>query len=53
MKCYHLGFYINRYAGWYKIESFEYPIDVVRWLMNPANSGKIDGNIDFLSFRID
>jgi hypothetical protein len=51
LRCYHLGYYINRYAGWYRIESFCEPVDVVRWLMN--NSHFIDGDIDFLVFRID
>lgn len=51
MKTYHLGYYLNRYAGWYRIESFETALDVVRWLTK--NAYQIDGAIDFLVYRID
>lgn len=51
MKVYHLGYYINRYTGWYKIESFEEPIDLIHWLQR--NATIIDGAIDFIAFRID
>lgn len=51
MKGYHVGYYLNRYAQWYRIESFREPIDVVRWLMTHAKD--IDGAIDFIAFRID
>ena len=50
MKYYHLGYYINRYAMWYRIESFCEPIDLVRWLIK--NASDIDGNIDFISFKV-
>lgn len=51
LKCYHLGYYLNRYAMWYRIESFSEPIELVRWLFR--NADKIDGSIDFIVFRID
>jgi hypothetical protein len=51
LRVYHLGYYLNRYAGWYRIEHFSEAIDVVRWLRNHARD--IDGDIDFLVYRID
>lgn len=50
LKCYHLGYYINAYAGWYKIQSFSEPVDVVRWLMNNADGIE---KVDFIVFRVE
>ena len=50
LKCYHLGYYINQYAGWYKIWSFSDTVELVRWLTNNADGIE---KIDFIAYRID
>jgi hypothetical protein len=50
LKVYHLGYYINAYAGWYHIRSFETPVDLVRWLV--ANGDSVE-RVDFIAYRVD
>lgn len=50
MFCYHLGYWVNQYANWYKIRSFTGPRELVQWLNK--NSDGIE-KIDFIAFRID
>ncbi len=46
---YHLGYWVNQYAGWHKIESFREPVDLVRYLK--VHGSKIE-SIDFVSFKV-
>lgn len=49
---YVLGYWINRYALWYRIERFADPIDLVRFLKSAAEKNGLDA-IDFIVYRID
>lgn len=50
LKCYHVGYYLNKYAGWYRIASFETAIELIRFLIKNGDSIE---KIDFLVWRID
>jgi hypothetical protein len=43
---FHLGYYLNRYALWYRVEHFTTPTELVQWLK--INAYSIDGRIDFI-----
>jgi len=46
---FHLGYYTNRYAGWYSVIHFHDSMDLIHWLKD--NAKHIDGAIDFISFK--
>ncbi len=43
---YHVGYYLNRRASWYRIMHFTTPISLVQWLQ--VNASTIE-SIDFVS----
>lgn len=47
---FHLGWYLNRYAKWYRIEHFATVRELIEWLQ--VNAPRIDGPIDFISETI-
>jgi len=50
MFVYHLGYWLNAYAGWYRIVHFSEPVEIVRWLKAHAQTVE---KIDFIVFRVD